>query len=292
MRKILYILFLFILLFACSNRKNDLYEEYIRQFKASSEVFENKNNYLLAEFDYLLFEHEAKIEPYYKMAGEVNHNKIALISIIDSILEIRGINDKKLSRETRLNKQEIDLIRQNLKAYENTVVSMVKDKIRYSELIIKIENTLSTQNFESINTFSSKTVSGTELLACFYKLEVGILIAENDILNYLFNQVDVGCSWSGHLEAFVVPNSEILPAGFPYRAQIFLAAHDTTASLEYEIEGKKYELISGVSLYKYKVTEKKPGKYQKKGNFIIKSPYNGEIQKIPFKIEYEVLKSK
>jgi hypothetical protein len=71
-------------------------------------------------------------------------------------------------------------------------------------------------------------------------------------------------------------------------ASIFLAIYDTTVNRTYEIEGKKFVSQKFPIIFRHRVSEKS-GKVVKPENFIVQSPYTGEMLKIPFKIEYEVL---
>jgi hypothetical protein len=129
------------------------------------------------------------------------------------------------------------------------------------------------------------------LLASIYKLKAEVTIAEFNIISKLSCCIDVCWYNISKREVLIVPNSQTIPVGKPYNARIFFSYCDTTAAPIFEIEGKRHETISGKGIYKHKVLEKS-GKQEKNGNFMIKSPYTGEIQKIPFKIEYEVLEKK
>ena len=76
----------------------------------------------------------------------------------------------------------------------------------------------------------------------------------------------------------------------PYYARIRLPYTDRRLAAPFEIDGQKFETKSGIGTYQFKVLEN-PGTYFKNGNFVVMN-YDGQVQKIPFKIEYEVLEKK
>jgi len=299
MRKLLQILTSITLLTACGNDSSEIYMDCIRQFHTSVQILEKRNDMIYKDFEYYLFFHKVKIIPNYNEVRTAVINKDNLIrtldsisplldsSLLESILAKRNINPDELSSPVKIKEEDILKIKQKIAEYGKAQISLIKNKVRDSALIKSIGEQLSTEKLNEIDVFNSKTVSKLELLACFYKLKADVVITESNIINNLYNQISMG--WYNRQVAFVLPTSEELPVGFPYQASIFLANYDTTATISYEIEGKINEFATGFGVYKQRIYEK-PGKYEKSGVFIIKSPYSGEIQKIPFKIEYEVLK--
>jgi gliding motility-associated protein GldM len=61
-------------------------------------------------------------------------------------------------------------------------------------------------------------------------LQINVRNAETEALRYLYNQIDAGSFKFNQLEATVIPNSNYIIRGNEYRAEVFLAASDTTAS--------------------------------------------------------------
>jgi gliding motility-associated protein GldM len=61
-------------------------------------------------------------------------------------------------------------------------------------------------------------------------VQINVRNAETEALRYLYNQIDVGSFKFNRLEATVIPNSNYIIRGNEYRAEVFLAASDTTAS--------------------------------------------------------------
>jgi gliding motility-associated protein GldM len=59
-------------------------------------------------------------------------------------------------------------------------------------------------------------------------LQINVRNAESEALNYLYNQIDAGSFKFNRLDATVIPNSNYIIKDNDYKAQVFLAACDTT----------------------------------------------------------------
>jgi hypothetical protein len=280
-----------------------LYVKYIRQFHESIKIMDQQNAYIYSEYDYLMFESSRKTEPYYKKVILIKNYKSRLINIIDSIqspidtinlTKIYNndyINSRQLNRKVNLKPSDIELIKTNIARFKTTLFSLIDNEKKESELIKDIDSILVIEKLLTIPTYNSNEVGLLELLACLSKLKLDITLAESDMLFYLIYQIDDGSYKFSTIKPIVVPNSQLIPIGYPYHAEIFLVAYDTISIPIYEIDGKKFEAPGCTGNYSCKVLEKS-GKHSKDGNFIVKSPNTGKIQKIPFKIEYEVLEKK
>jgi len=75
-------------------------------------------------------------------------------------------------------------------------------------------------------------------LAIMSSLQIDLRNAESEMINYLYAQISAGEVKFNELEAVVIPNSNYILKGNPYKASIFLAARDTTQAPEiYVVEG-------------------------------------------------------
>jgi len=277
------------LLNACKSDSSRLYSGYTRQIKETILILEQKSDLIYVDFESLHFEFKVKIAPLYQKSIIVKKSKDSIIHLLDEILD--KIHSTGSSPDNISKVEDIILIRQFMKGYKNTLISLIVDTSKYAEVMSGIEKTLSVEDLDVLDVFKSQAAKPEKREACIWKIKSDIVIAETQILNYLYSQFDAGNFRFSNINAFIVPNSQMLPLGYPYRAEIFLASYDSTISAVFEIEGEKYETTSGIGIYK-KLVPKKPGSYSKNGNFMIKSPYTGEIRKIPFKIEYEIMEEK
>lgn len=151
-------------------------------------------------------------------------------------------------------------------------------------------------------------------LAIMSSLQIDLRNAESEMINYLYAQISAGEVKFNELEAVVIPNSNYIIKGNPYRANIFLAARDTTQAPDiYIVEGvsepwvETTDPVTGVREYKRREglnytkvpTEKGTGKglYERGGSGVgqrnwggiieIKGP-GGEPIIRPFSAEYTV----
>jgi hypothetical protein len=270
---------------ACTTDGPELYINYTRQFGETIHILDQKNDFIYTDLEYLYFEYQEKMAPFHQKAGEIKKAKDSIDKILDSLLAKVSIAHKK--RESVFNEENADLIRQNIAKYRKLLISTINDTPKYPQLIENIGNTLSLSGLDDLIISNNHAVNPEKEEACLWKLKADITLAESDILDYLYSQFDTGSFKFTTTEVFVVPNSQVLPTGYPFRAEIYLASRDTTISVDYEIDGRKYNVVSGIGKYSEKPAIR-PGFYQKNGTFLIKSPYTGEIQKVPFRIEYEV----
>lgn len=77
-------------------------------------------------------------------------------------------------------------------------------------------------------------------IAIMSSLQIDLRNAESEMINYLYAQISAGEVKFNELEAVVIPNSNYVIRGNPYRANIFLAARDTTQAPKiFTVEGVK-----------------------------------------------------
>jgi gliding motility-associated protein GldM len=77
-------------------------------------------------------------------------------------------------------------------------------------------------------------------LAIMSSLQIDLRNAESEMINYLYAQISAGEVKFNELEAVVIANSNYIIQGNPYKAEVFLAARDTT-------QAPKIYAVSGVS---------------------------------------------
>lgn len=226
------------------------------------------------------------------------------------------LNDKSESRKL---KNEIAALREFM-------LTVVTEKELPDQLKQSISKSLDTEppvvgkgkkKDPSLNTWEYHKFGHSPLmgfLAIMSSLQIDLRNAESEMINYLYAQISAGEVKFNELEAVVIPNSNYIIKGNPYKANIFLAARDTTQAPDiYVVEGvsqpwtetvdpttgvKKYERREGLNYTKVP-TEKGTGKgvFERSGNSIgqrtwggiieIKGP-GGEPIIRPFSAEYTV----
>ena len=78
-------------------------------------------------------------------------------------------------------------------------------------------------NWESINFYDVPLAAG---IATLSKLQADVRSAENDMVKWLYRQVELDDYKFGTLTTAVVPQSNLIMAGDSFRADVFLAAYD------------------------------------------------------------------
>ncbi|MGM0532310.1 MAG: gliding motility protein GldM [Bacteroidota bacterium] len=135
-------------------------------------------------------------------------------------------------------------------------------------------------------------------------LQSDVLNAESEAIQYLFNQIEAGSFSFNKLEATVIPNSNYLVQGNEYKADVFLAARDTTAPPQvligewdsvrqedgsYNVEMTRVEdtlsVVNGKG--KFSRPASQTGMHEWGGIIRLMGP-EGDYIKKPFKQEYEV----
>lgn len=134
-------------------------------------------------------------------------------------------------------------------------------------------------------------------------LKLDVLNLENELINYLYNSIEVGYFKFNKIGAMVVDSSDNIKVGETYHADIFLAAFDTTQYplimvsdfsqpdsilLRNQPDNEhlfEVDVINDKGVYRKKVT--KPGTHGYKGVICYRAP-NGKIIRLMFYKEFQV----
>ena len=302
-KKLILSIFIISILFSsCGNKNTQLYRQYIRQFYESINLFNriNENNYM--KFCLSTEENLIKHLKWYNYAQKLKLNEENLVYYIDSlqsvvdssvlsdILNYKVANSEEFKHKIKLKPDDIIKLKQKIADFKNLTLSVIPNNDDSKLFINHINSRLSTDSLFYVNTFNSKSVSTLEYVASLLKLKLTITLVYYNLLKFL--DYNTGCSDRFiPIYTVIVPNSQILPVGVPYRAEIYNGVRDTTKDFNYEIDGKIYKANECKSFYKHKITEA-PGEYTKTGNFTSYSICTGKTLKIPFKIEYVVMEKK
>ena len=116
------------------------------------------------------------------------------------------------------------------------------------------------------------------------KLQNDVRYAEGEVLNQMLTNIDLGDLRVNLVNAFVVPDSRIVMRGTKYKAQIVLAAIDTTQRPTVYVNG--HTLANGNGIYE--VGTGKAGKYDYSG-WIEVLGRDGTVTRREFKSSYTVI---
>ncbi|MBQ2068483.1 MAG: gliding motility protein GldM [Paludibacteraceae bacterium] len=115
------------------------------------------------------------------------------------------------------------------------------------------------------------------------KMQNDVRTTEGQVIQYLMDRTDAGDLRVNKLNAYVIPNSNVVIRGGKYTAQIILAAVDSTQRPEYYIEGNR---INDHGLYEVPATTVGLKKYS--GWISYTNPLTGSKDQLPFNSEYSV----
>lgn len=137
------------------------------------------------------------------------------------------------------------------------------------------------RSWEVVKFENQPVVAAVALLS---KLQNDVLYAEGEAIASLASAVDAGDVRVNELNAFVIPESRYVMKGNPYRAEIVLAAVDTTARPAVVVDGRR--LDSAGSTYSF--VPSKSGSYSYKGYLEMPRP-DGTTSRHDFTADYVVM---
>jgi gliding motility-associated protein gldM len=127
------------------------------------------------------------------------------------------------------------VLKEKLNAYRQLLLGFL-DKTRDAALIANIEQMLATNNppptkdgiEHSWESYRFEHIPLIATLPQLTKVQVDVLNAEADVMSFLLNRVDAGDFKFNKITSVVIPNSDFVLRGGEFKAEIFLAASDTT----------------------------------------------------------------
>ncbi|WP_319591848.1 gliding motility protein GldM [uncultured Draconibacterium sp.] len=117
------------------------------------------------------------------------------------------------------------------------------------------------------------------------KIQIDVKNSEAYVAKYLYAEIDEGSFKFNRLGARVIANSNVVLMGDEYKAEVFLAAEDTTQQPVILINGQEVDVEDGKATYIGNTSQ--PGKFTWSGLIKYKTP-GGIIKSYPFEQEYQV----
>jgi gliding motility-associated protein GldM len=299
-----------------------------------------KNEKLYTQFENAFTINGAKVGPWKKKADEVKKEAQELINYVQDLkIEIitkgeggaqtPALNGREIVSEKILNTTDTEIaaniliglegsgkayeLKRKLETFRKYLISIVNAQ-KAPELVSSINGILNTDNPPpkedgTVQTWESSRFEGIPLIAVMpqlTKVQVDVLNCEAEVVNYLLQQVGANDFKFNVLGATVIPNSSYVIQGNDFKAQVFLAASDTTQRPEILICSYDSTLNKETGEYDYNVkggsttipvSKTGKGLYTAKGTKLGKNFWSGLIQmtapdgsitRKPFKHQYEV----
>lgn len=194
-------------------------------------------------------------------------------------------------------------IKNSRESYRNFLIGIVnKDTVSTEQaiesrksLINSLEQMLSTEDTKSLNdegemlpwevaNFEHLPAAG--VLSLMTKMQSDVRNTESSMLTYLLSQIGKADMKFNAIKAVVNSPKSYVLVGEPYKAEIFIAAYDSTQDPDIFVGGSPVKVVNGVGQYTGNTSA--PGPKSFGGVIKLKNKSTGEIKDYPFKGEYEV----
>ncbi len=189
-------------------------------------------------------------------------------------------------------------LKEKIEEHRDYLLSMVEDKERYANTVEAIEGALSTEipdidlefnKFKKVEPSWESTyfehLPLASVITILSKMQGDVRNAEAEMINFLLGQVDAGAIPFNAIRAVVIPNSNYVFRGQEYRAEVFLAAYDSTKMPEVKLsDGTMLDVEEGKGIYS--TTPNSTGERTWGG--IIQLEHEGNVISRPFEAHYQV----
>jgi gliding motility-associated protein GldM len=232
----------------------------------TTKIYSQKNEGLYQAFNQQYAQNQQKVGPWKDKADEVKKRSDELIDYIQGIkIEIITLNgqgdpeegvvteDGEIHGDHIKGKDKVDIatnvmigehdgkafeLREKMEEYREHMLSLVDEE--NETLIHSLETTLDTSDPPKTEDgekkdWETKNFYHLPLAAVFpilTKMQLDIRNSEAEIVQYLFNEISAGSIPFNKLEATVIPNTNYVLQGNEYKADVFIAAFDTTSAPE------------------------------------------------------------
>lgn len=230
----------------------------------TTEIYAQKNEGLYQDFNQQYAQNEQKVGPWKEKADEVKERSDKLVQYIQDIkIEIIKLNgqgdpkegviteDGEIHGDNIKGKDKVDVatnvmigeqdgkayeLKKKIAEYRSFMLSLIEEE--NETLIHSIQTNLDTSDPERSEDgekkdWETKNFYHLPLAAVFpilTKIQLDIRNTEAEVVQYLFNQISAGSIPFNKLEATVIPNTSYVLQGNEYKADVFIAAFDTTAA--------------------------------------------------------------
>lgn len=260
------------------------------------------------QFDYLseLYEkNPAKAGSWYKEGTKLHGNTRELYDLIEEIktdiakkadgkkgdyTKLSNLDDLEAASAVLLNpsSRRGEKLRQAIDEYRTYVTTLVPDSVKravieemLSTKVDGVKGTVGQVKWEEKLFDNMPAIAAVTMLT---KLQNDVNQAESEALANLITNVDIGDVRVNELNAYVLPNSNMVMRGGKYSARIVLAAIDTTMRPEIFINGQRLSNPDGL----YEFTAGQTGAHEYSGYLEVKKG-DGTLEKHEFKSQYNVI---
>jgi len=277
--------------------------------RKSTENTVTKNGDIYSKFEAANKENPAKTGPWKKKADEVGTKATELFNYIQELKvkivqtiegpqgdpeHIEKKDDINIPGQIMITEKRAATLKQKIDEYRDFLIGMVDDK-NNEGLVNGIKSNLSTDDVAGQEKGSTvkweaayfESMPSAGVIALMSKMQADVRTAEANMLDYLYTKIDEGSFKFNKIEAIVTSPSNYVLMGQPFKAQVFIAASDSTIAPVIKLDGgSELPVEGGKGIYTGSTGS--PGPKSFGGVIEMKNPKTQEIMKFPFKSEYTV----
>lgn len=276
-----------------------LIEDSLRRTTANSS---RENQALYNNFDAQMQANPSKTKAWYDKAQEVRRISDSLYVFADmlklsivreadgpdgNIHAIRNKEDLEAASQVMLapGKGKGSELYDAINSFRQRITAMIADSVK-REIISENLSTKVPENTEGKNwqEYMFESMPTSAAVTMLSKLQSDIRYAEGEVLHALMANIDEKDVRVNSLDAFVIPNAQTIVRGNRFKAQIGLAAIDTTQVPDVYINNRKVELKDGI----YDIICSNTGDFTLKG-WLETTNKTGELIRRDFTQKYSVI---
>lgn len=235
----------------------------------------------------------------YSKSKQIEEAAETLVLFIENVkIEIAQKTDGKKADVNQLNRKD-DLnassavmlnplapkgkkLRERIEAFRHLASDMVIDQVQKETLLKKLATPYNgQQSWEEAQFEGMPSIAALTILT---QLQADVRHVEGEVLEDLIRSIDIGDFRVNKIQAQVVPKSQIVISGTPYKAHIVLSSIDSTRQPRIVVNNKE---LSAASNGLFTATTVQPGTYPIKG-FIEMQRGDGVLERHEFASEYTV----
>jgi len=248
--------------------------------------FASKNEGLYSKIDFEFDQNPTKAREWKEKSDEVktmsdelydfmNECKLEIVqrtdpaAIIDGEVHLKEVgkkDDNNTPGEVMIVNKKGEELKERINEYREEMIGMIQNPEEYEKLIEAIEGNLDTHDHpaekagepaEPWESHNFEHLPLASVITILSKMQADVRNVESDMISYLLEQVGAKDFKVNVLEAIVLPNSDVVFKGQEYRAQVFLAAYDSTKIPKVLVNGDSLKVESGKGIYT--ATSNSPG---------------------------------
>lgn len=285
---------------------------------------DSKNKQVYLAFEQAFAENPAKVQDWKAKADQVRLRTDSLVNYIWRLKEVLALGSnavktapdnpdkgefitvRTINGDTLIVKKEDDIntpseimiaqkraheLKSQINEYREFMISIIDEEDNELKDVISQELDTRDSRFNlkegnktwEIQYFENKPLAS--ILTLLSKIQIDAKNSEANLLTYLYSKIDAASYKFNKLDAQVIANSSVILQGEEYKAEIFLAAIDTTVDPEIIVNGRTMPIVDGKALYTLRTNE--PGTFKWSGVLKYKTP-EGLVRSYPFDKEYQV----